>query len=156
MWGWCPLVLGSVARQLWGWSPLQGVPACETTPWSQHSHNAAGTYTSNVRTRCAWDFALPGARRWVSWLGNAYPAMTLCEQAAPIPSRAVFCLNRDSHDPDDPTGDLLNQPGSLKDTLRLETTTSSTANVPALCPCEEWRLHHSPSVVAGGSTDDAR
>ena len=45
---------------------------------------------------------------------------------------------------------------SLKDTLRPETPVPSTANVPALCPCEEWRLHHSPSVVAGGSTDDAR
>ena len=45
---------------------------------------------------------------------------------------------------------------SLKDTLRPEAPVSSTASVPALCPCEEWRLHRSPSVVSGGSTDDAR
>ena len=71
-------------------------------------------------------------------------------------SQALFCLNRDSNDPDDATRELLNQPGSLKNTLRPETPASSTANVPALCPCEEWRLRHLPSVVAGGSTDDAR
>ena len=50
----------------------------------------------------------------------------------------------------------LIKPVSLKDTLRPEAPVSSTVKVPALCPCEEWRLHHSPSVVAGGSSDDAR
>ena len=45
---------------------------------------------------------------------------------------------------------------TLKDTLRPETPAPGIASVPALCPGEEWCLHHSPSVVAGGSTDDAR
>ena len=44
---------------------------------------------------------------------------------------------------------------SLKDTPRPEAPVPSTVKVPALCPREEWRLHHSPSVVAGGSSDDA-
>ena len=44
---------------------------------------------------------------------------------------------------------------SLKGTLRPEAPLSSTVKVPALCFREESRLHHSPSVVAGGSSDDA-
>ena len=61
-----PPVLGLVV--------LAELPACETTPWSQHSHDAAGTSTRNVRTRSTWDFALTGARCWVSWFGNASSA----------------------------------------------------------------------------------
>ena len=45
-----------------------------STPWSQHSHDAAGTSTRIVRSRGTWDFALLGARRWVSRLGNASTA----------------------------------------------------------------------------------
>ena len=41
--GCCPLVLGSVARQFGGWSPLREVPACGSRPWFLHSHNATGT-----------------------------------------------------------------------------------------------------------------
>ena len=44
---------------------------------------------------------------------------------------------------------------SLKDTLRPEAPVSSTVKVPALCPCEERHLHRFPSVVAGGSSNDA-
>ena len=44
----------------------------------------------------------------------------------------------------------------LKDTLQPETPAPCIASVPALCPGEKWCLHHSPSVVAGGSTDDTR
>ena len=35
---WCLPLLGSVASQFKGWSPL----ACEQNPWSQQSHNAMG------------------------------------------------------------------------------------------------------------------
>ena len=95
----CPVVglvpavcLGQSPASFWGWSPLRGVPACESTPWSQHSHDAAGTSTSNVRTRGTWDFALAGARRWVSWYGKCLlGTMTPCEQLWPSsPVRAVF------------------------------------------------------------------
>ena len=40
--------------------------------------------------------------------------------------------------------------------LRPEASVSSIAAGPALCPCEEWRLRHSPLVVAGSSDDSAR
>ena len=45
--GWCPPVLGSVARQSLGWSPLREVPARRSRPWPQHSHNAAGSSTGD-------------------------------------------------------------------------------------------------------------
>ena len=48
---WC---LGQSLASFWVGRPLQGVPACEPIPWSQHSHDAAGTCTSTVRTRGTW------------------------------------------------------------------------------------------------------
>ena len=116
-----------------------GVPAGESTPWSRHPHDAAGTSTSTVRTRGpARDAGSHGLKMLFSVQHHdpaQYP-FGLCSTCSCSNTRAA-------------------RPYELKDTLRPEAPVSSTVKVPALCPREEWRLHHSPSVVAGGSSDDA-
>ena len=69
-------------------------------------YGAAGT----SRTRGTWDFALPGARRACSrYLGLcphqretlglvAWKCLHVTMTLGATPSRAFFCLNRDSHD----------------------------------------------------------
>ena len=69
--GWCPPVLGSVARQFWGWSPLREVPARESRRWPRHSHNVAGTSTCDSGPGIHRDAAgtstsvLPTLSQWV-------------------------------------------------------------------------------------------
>ena len=45
---WC---LGQSPASFGDGRPLREVPACESTPWSRHPHDAAGTSTSTVLTR---------------------------------------------------------------------------------------------------------
>ena len=48
--------LGTVPASSW-LVALREVPACESNPWSQHSHDAAGTSTSTqgpAFPRCRW------------------------------------------------------------------------------------------------------
>ena len=97
LWSWCPLVLGSVARLFWGWSPLREVP----TPLSQHSHDAAGTSTSAVRLAIPGTLpssARDGGSRSLEMLFSVQHhdprshglEMLFSAVVALIPSRAVF------------------------------------------------------------------
>ena len=130
LWGWCPLVLGSVARQFWGWSPLRGVPACETTSWSQHYRNAAGTDTSTARL--ALPGTLPSPVRDAGSHGLEMPPRHHDPSRAVVAlqPRTTVGLSSTVRTLDPPARELLSQScspsqGSLKDTLRPEAPESS-------------------------------
>ena len=61
--------LGQSPASFWVGRPCGGgpltVPALPQCRWYGHQYRAS---------RDTWDFALPGARRWVSWLENASSA----------------------------------------------------------------------------------
>ena len=138
------------------------MPAGESTPRSRHPHDAAGTSTSTVRTRSpARDAGSHGLKMLFSVQHHddgSHGLEMLFSVQHHDPLRAVAAPNTLSGCIPHARARLRELLGltSLKDTLRPEAPASSTVKVPALCPREEWRLHHSSSVVAGGSSDDAR
>ena len=119
LWGWCPLVLESVARQFWGWSPLREVPACESTPWSQLSNDAAGTSTSTVRL--AVPGTSPSPARDAGSHGSETPPRHHDPLASSCGAQYLFGLYSTCSLS---TRELLD-PVSLKDTLRPEAPVSS-------------------------------
>ena len=163
-----------VARRSLGRSPAGG-PHIRAHSSHKTSFGATTVILANVSYVTPW---MQSAHTWLLFLSSGSSRSTprlvvgcgkcvppLCHRTR-APSHTIApsahsagCGSSPTHGRYLPLASACPARDALKDTLKttlqqcLVAGVKNTVRGPALCPCEEWRLRHSASVVAGSSFD---